>query len=58
MLLKAVVYNTDNTPGISIEQIIEAVKNEDLKFLETALNKFETKELAKNERKAISNRSA
>lgn len=48
----------NDTPDITIEQLIEAVKTEDLEFLETALNKFETKEQPKNGSKAISNRSA
>lgn len=47
-----------DTPDITIEQLIEAVKTEDLEFLETALNKIETKEQPENGSKAINNRSA
>ena len=43
---------------ITIEQIIEAVKSEDLEFLQTALEKLETKEPLKDGRKATNSRSA
>ena len=49
---------TKTTTDITIEQIIEAVKNEDLDFLVTALKQFENKGNIQNGRKATSYRSA
>ena len=52
------VSNQSSHSDITIEQLIEAVKTEDLEFLEAALNKIETKEQPKNGSKAINHRSA
>ena len=48
---------TKPTTDITIEQIIEAVKNEDLDFLVTALKQFEKGNI-QNGRKATNYRSA